>query len=257
MLDKTLPVAGLQQESAVHRQVEEHSPVTVPQARQKTTSSREAHREERRRVVLEAAERLISRDGLAQFSMRVLAKETGIPAPTLYGYFESKQAVLGALADQKIGILRSYVLREAKGAEPGMQRLMAFARGYRRFALEGVDYYDMFISRSSILSVDEARDVANRPGYALMQTLAVDVEAAIARGEMRPVDPQRAIIGLWATAHGFLSLELRNVLPEWEIGDDEREDAYLQYFEAMLKGFQAATPETETFPEAGSWPGHG
>lgn len=217
--------------------------MTVPQARQKTTSSRRLHREERRRVVLEAAERLITQDGLAQFSMRLLAKEAGIPAPTLYGYFESKEAVLGALADQKIAILRSYVLREAERCEPGVARLMAFARGYRRFALESADYYDMFISRSSILSSEDVRDVTSVPGLELIRTLSEDVRAAMERGEMRAVDPEQTIIGLWAVAHGFLSLEMRNVLPEWEIPPEQREATYLTFFEAMLRGVEATSPD--------------
>src|SRR5690606_19394065 len=106
--------------STAHERVEEHPPVTVPRMRQRASAARQAHLEERRRIVLDAAETLVTRDGLAQFSMRLLAKEAGIPAPTLYGYFDSKEAVLRAVADRKIGILRSYVLREAEQAEPGV-----------------------------------------------------------------------------------------------------------------------------------------
>lgn len=225
--------------------------MTVPRMRQRATATRQAHLEERRRIVLDAAEALVTRDGLAQFSMRLLAKEAGIPAPTLYGYFESKEAVLCAVADRKIGILRSYVLREAERAEPGIGRLMAFARGYRRFALDGPDYYDLFISRSSILSSEGMREMASGPGIELIRTLAVDVEAAIERGELPHVDPEKMIIGLWAVAHGFLSLELRNVLPEWQISPGKREAVYLQYFETMLRGYQDDVPGPDAALEAG------
>jgi AcrR family transcriptional regulator len=183
--------------------------------------------------------------------MRLLAKEAGIPAPTLYGYFASREAVLGTLADQKIAIMREYMLGEAEDAEPGIARLMAFARGYRRFALEGADYYDMFISRSSILTVDSVRDVAMTPGLELIRTLAVDVREAIARGEMSPVDPEKTIVGLWAVAHGFLSLELRDGLPDPDATPDQREAAYLVYFEAMLRGMEAVSPRPDSAGEVG------
>jgi AcrR family transcriptional regulator len=183
--------------------------------------------------------------------MRLLAKEAGIPAPTLYGYFASKEAVLGALADEKIAILRKYVLGEAEDAKPGVGRLMAFARGYRRFALEGADYYDMFISRSSILSSDSVRDVALAPGLELIRTLAADVREAIGRGEMITVDPEETIIGLWAVAHGYISLDTRQVLPTVDDTPEERESAYLRYFEAMLRGMEAVSPSPETSGEVG------
>lgn len=203
-----------------------------------------ARREERRRVVLDAAESLISREGLPGFSMRLLAREAGMPAATLYGYFASKESVLEALADEKIALLREHILREGEGAAPGMPRLMAFARGYRRFALEDTDFYDLFVSRSSILATSDIRQLAMVPGVALIRRLALDVRAAVDRGEIRPVDPERTIIGLWAMAQGYLSLELGDALPDAVISPDEREAVYLQYVDAVLRGM-AAEPRAE------------
>lgn len=224
--------------------------MTVPQGRQRPATSRQRHRENRQRIVLEAAERLISRDGLAQFSMRLLARECGIPAPTLYGYFDSKESVLAALADERIALLREYVLCEAQHAKPGTERLLAFARGYRRFATEGMDYYSMFLSRSSILSSGDVRKTASMTGLDLIRTLAVDVQIAVEQGEMAPVDPEETIIALWSIAHGYLSLELQSILPEWEVPLERREETYLRYFEAMLRGIQAVEPLPEPASEA-------
>lgn len=218
--------------------------MTGSRNRQKSTASRQARREERRRVVLDAAEALISREGLPGFSMRVLAREAGMPAPTLYGYFASKESVLGALADEKIALLQEHILREADGAAPGLARLMAFARGYRRFALDDTDFYDLFVSRSSILASRDMREMAMVPGVMLIRRLALDVRAAVDRGEIPPVDPERTIIGLWSLAQGYLSLELRDALPETVIPPDQREAVYLQYVNAVLRGM-AAEPRAE------------
>jgi AcrR family transcriptional regulator len=204
--------------------------------RQKTITAREARRHERRTVILGAAESLIQRDGLAGFSMRLLASEAGMPTPTLYGYFASKEAVLQSLAEEKIALLQESILRQAEDAAPGIDRLLAFARAYRRFAMEDTDFHDLFVSRSSLLASEDVRDMAMVPGIALIRTLATDVQAAVDREEIRPVDPVRTLVALWAMAQGYVTLELRNVLPEAVIAPDEREHIYLHYIKAVLTG---------------------
>jgi AcrR family transcriptional regulator len=197
-------------------------------------------------VILEAAESLIERDGLAGFSMRLLANEAGMPAPTLYGYFTSKEAVLQALAEEKIGHLQASILQEGEAAEPGMDRVFAYARGYRRFALEDTNFYDLFVSRASILASDDVREMAMDPAIDLIRTLGVEVQEAVDRGQIPPVDPVQTIVGLWAMAQGYVTLELRNVLPDAVIPPDNREQAYLEYIKAVLMGMAAGSKHLDT-----------
>lgn len=215
--------------------------MTGVRGRRKARSSRDARRQEKRAAILEAAESLIERDGLAGLSMRLLANEAGMPTPTLYGYFSSKEAVLQSLAEDKIALLQESILREGAEAEPGMARLLAYARGYRRFALEDTDFHDLFVSRSSILASEDVREMAMVPAIALIRTLATEVQAAVDRAEIQPVDPVRTIVALWAMVQGYVTLELRNVLPEAVIAPDERERVYLHYIQAVLTGMASGS----------------
>lgn len=54
--------------------------------------------EERRREILEAARRRFARDGLRGASVSGICAEAGISPGHLYHYFESKEAILGAIA---------------------------------------------------------------------------------------------------------------------------------------------------------------
>lgn len=56
-------------------------------------SVRVRRREQTRREILEAAWRLAGRDGVASLSLRDLAREVGMRAPSLYTYFDSKAAI--------------------------------------------------------------------------------------------------------------------------------------------------------------------
>jgi AcrR family transcriptional regulator len=52
---------------------------------------------ERRARILDAARRLILRQGLRATTMEAIAREAQIAKPTLYGYFADKDAVFGAI----------------------------------------------------------------------------------------------------------------------------------------------------------------
>ena len=54
---------------------------------------RARRREQTRAEILEAAWRLSERDGIAGLSLRELAREVGMRAPSLYTYFDSKAAI--------------------------------------------------------------------------------------------------------------------------------------------------------------------
>ena len=64
------------------------------------TDWREARRRSARDVIIEAAWALVRSQGLAGLSMRDLAHQAGITTPTVYAYFESKNAIYDAMFAQ-------------------------------------------------------------------------------------------------------------------------------------------------------------
>ncbi len=64
------------------------------------TPVRERRRQQTRAEILEAAWRLAERDGIAGLSLRELAGEVGMRAPSLYTYFDSKAAIYDAMFAQ-------------------------------------------------------------------------------------------------------------------------------------------------------------
>lgn len=57
---------------------------------------------QRRREILEAAERCVLRDGLRKLRLRDIAKESGQSLGNFYNYFENKQALIEALVDKEV-----------------------------------------------------------------------------------------------------------------------------------------------------------
>ncbi len=61
------------------------------------TDVRSRRRAQTRTEILDAAWRLSARDGIAGLSLRELAREVGMQAPSLYTYFDSKAAIYDAM----------------------------------------------------------------------------------------------------------------------------------------------------------------
>lgn len=83
--------------------------------------------------IVGAARKLADRDGLEALTLRRLAAELGMQAPSLYKHFPDKAALLAALAadvSSELGRLLA-VWSQERGAD-----LARLARGYRRFAQE-------------------------------------------------------------------------------------------------------------------------
>ncbi len=61
----------------------------------------EAHREARRRQILDAAIECFTRDGFHRTTMQDIIAEAGLSAGAIYGYFSGKGEIIRAIADER------------------------------------------------------------------------------------------------------------------------------------------------------------
>jgi AcrR family transcriptional regulator len=78
----------------------------------------EAHREARRRQIIDAAVVRAARDGFHRMTMGDLIKEAGLSAGAVYGYFPSKTALIRTISDQALGAAAQRVEELAGGPDP-------------------------------------------------------------------------------------------------------------------------------------------
>ncbi|TCO48296.1 TetR family transcriptional regulator [Kribbella antiqua] len=108
---------------------------------------REARRENARAAVLTAAWELARADGLAALSLRELARRAGITTPTVYAYFESKNAILDAMFAQAA---QEFV--ELKASLPQTddpeQDLLREARAFVTFCVSDVPRYQLLFQHA-------------------------------------------------------------------------------------------------------------
>jgi AcrR family transcriptional regulator len=155
--------------------------------------------------------------GPASFSLREVARRSGVSAAAVYRHFDGKEALLGAVCSEGFRIFSSYLLR-ALGEPTPKGRLLAAGDQYRRFALENPrDYRVIFMSTAEDLGFDRGPTTPEGTG-ATFQFLVDRTQECIAARVLAPGDAVAIAAVIWAHVHGLASLRLSGHLAS--AGDD-------------------------------------
>jgi len=186
------------------------------------------HREESRRIILDAAESLLVERGLDAFSMRRLAQRCGCTAPTLYHYFRDKPSLIHALLEERLRHLVAELRRVSPSQDPG-DRVRAMCVSFARFGLRHPSHY-------RLLAMNRGPDSVDPPaGEEARRLLAGPLEALAERGGLAPEAFDALRLGLWSLLHGFILLRTTHPDEPWS-------DAVLgQSVDALLEATLGAT----------------
>ena len=160
----------------------------------------------RRDEIVAAAGRLLEQHGPEGVTMRAIAGELGIQAPSLYKHIADKRELeIALIAD---GLLQQAEAFEKAAAGRG-DPIAEIARAYRRWALDHPHLYTLMNDQR--LPRDQLPEgVEQRAVVSLLEAFAGDTDRARAA---------------WAFAHGMVTLELAHRFPAhadigaaWRVG---------------------------------------
>lgn len=163
-------------------------------------------REERRDRILHAAARVFARKAYHEASMDGIAQEAGVGKPTLYRYFDSKDALFAAVfvhaLDELEGRL-ALVLGSGEGVYETLVELVAEIVPMFRDHLVSLRLLD----ESAAAADRSKRRIFRERRARISASLTAAIEAGVKGGELRDLDPGRVgqlLIGtIWsATATG-------------------------------------------------------
>lgn len=164
-----------------------------------------------REAILAAAREVLVAEGLAAVSLRRLAARLGVTAPALYAHVDSKDDLIGALADDEFARLIEHMeLRTA--ADPGavddpIERIRVQSRAYVEYALANPTlFHVMFVFRPD--AVPQPNAVELPMASKAFAIAAVAVEDAIAQRSLRESDPLLASLTIWSAVHGVATVLL-------------------------------------------------
>lgn len=152
-----------------------------------------------------AAERLLAGGAdISTLSLRGVAREAGIAAPSVYLHFESKDALLHAVIEDHFGKLQRAIAAGSERGNDPASRFLAGCLTYCHYAVEHPGSYRILFNTPRSGLHDPG--FAGTLGAAAFQLLVDGVAACIAAGLARPGDPFRIATDIWAALHGVASL---------------------------------------------------
>jgi AcrR family transcriptional regulator len=157
----------------------------------------------RTRLITAAAE-VLARKGVDGVSLRVLAQDCGTSTSAVYSIFGSKDGMVTAVVAEALGSFTDSQRRALSRSTAGpIERLAQLGIAYRRWALTHPSLYAvMFASEGHIKP-------ANLPGYDGIAPLRSVVQECVDTGAFAPLhDIGDVILSIWASVHGFVSLEI-------------------------------------------------
>ena len=155
-------------------------------------------------ALVDAAERVLVRDGLGGLTVRAVATEAGVAPMGVYNRFGSKDGLVAAVLARGFEGLRA-ATAAADDADP-VERLLRCGRNYRRFALDHPQHYAAMFGAGWAAAVP-TEELVDRAGAAF-QALVDRVGYAVDREVLRPGDPVGTAQLIWSSVHGAVSLEL-------------------------------------------------
>jgi AcrR family transcriptional regulator len=159
-----------------------------------TTAEADVRLTPRRREIVDAARTILERDGESALTMRRLAAEVGMKAPSLYKHFPDKDSLVLELIVQ--GFEESAAAFEAALATRPRSQIAALGEAYRGFARAHPHIYRLMTDRPL-------------PRERLPVGLEFRAAAPLAQA-MGSVAGARAA---WALAHGLVMLEINGRFP--------------------------------------------
>ncbi len=194
------------------------------------------HHGDLRRVLIDAAFDLVEKGGAEAVSVREAARRAGVSPGAPFRHFESRAALMTAVAEEAQRRLRAEVdaaLAKTPDDDP-LARFRAFGLAYLRWAMRNPAHFEIISSgrhfdhdKASALSRDNAELIA------LTERILAE---AIALGQLRVSDLKRLQIAGRALVYGFARMAIDGHFPRWGVAEADVERTAEAILDLFIEG---------------------
>ncbi|WP_370674531.1 TetR/AcrR family transcriptional regulator [Pleomorphomonas sp. PLEO] len=179
------------------------------------------HHGDLRRALIAAGQTLLAEGGPSGVSLREVARAAGVSHNAPYRHFESREALLAAIATDGFERLSDRIAATEANAND-IDRLIATGRAYITFAIEVPSLYRLMFS-------SEVRKAAFPALGAAADRTYAQLTAALPSS---PATPRGVTLGAWALVHGFADL-----LTSGQLSDDLQGKLREEAIDHMLRAY--------------------
>ena len=197
---------------------------------------KERDREEMRKLILSAAQKLFLSNGYEKVSIRNIADEIEYSPATIYLYYKDKNELFFALHQSAFGKLIEEFAPITQLAQP-MDKLIELGRLYIRFAFDNPELFDLMFIMTAPMDSLACREDIWEDGHRTFYVLQNVVQECIDAGDIKHPDAERAGLMIWSMVHGLAALFLRKRMMIF--GEERKkalmDEAYALFIELVQK----------------------
>jgi AcrR family transcriptional regulator len=160
------------------------------------------------RELLQAAEAVLVRDGIAGLTVRAVAAEAGVAPMGVYNRLGGKGGLVTALLIRGFDRLREAI--EVGGEPEACTRLRLCCLRYREFALANPRLYTVLFEED--VSRERRSAELKEHAAACLGVLVGNVELVTTAGVLAAPDAREAAQQIWNALHGAVALELKGLV---------------------------------------------
>lgn len=190
-----------------------------------------------REVLIAATIELVEEGGPENVSVREAAKRAGVSPGAPFRHFSSKTALMTAVAEQAMAMLRSEVVSAVEGVSKGdpLVRFAAIGSAYLRWAIHNPTHFQIISTRSLI---DWGSSASLSEDNKLVRSLMEEaIDDAQAMGVLRTISIAETYVAARAIVYGLARMYIDGHFAQWAVSGQAAEltvQAVLKQFVALL-----------------------
>lgn len=155
-----------------------------------------------RQLIVEAAQELFARFGLAKTTMADIARACGKGKSSLYYYFASKEQVFAAVIDKEVSGLKDSIARAVAKADTPREKLRAFTMARLIYLGQKADQYTA-IKEEHLRHYGFIEDLTREYSHWELQFIQGILQNGLEQNHFRPLDPPKVARALFFALKGF------------------------------------------------------
>ena len=203
-----------------------------------TKDRREQEKENRRQVILDAAEAIMQANGIHGLNVDLIAHETQLAKGTIYLYFKNKEEILATLSLKGRVLLFQAFQKEVKKYESPIEKLKAIVQAAYIFYKENPllnDLVSLYEANSQLVETPELQAASEN----ITKFVVEIAQKAKDEGSLNPnINPHHFTVCIWGMTIGMTQLmKVRGKIFEESLNISEQDllDSYVQILENGMK----------------------
>jgi AcrR family transcriptional regulator len=209
---------------------------------------RRREREQRRQQILNAARKLLFKNGLNAISVNQIARQAELAVGTIYFYFRSKEEIFAVLQEEGLQLLLKDVRRALEGSADARESLHNIAQAYLHFSREQKSYFDVinyFLSAGDIVFTSEIKQQIDQHGDRILLVVEQALQEGVEQGQFHVMNTRRHALLFWVILHGLIPFRK---MTDTLLADDSYTALYGFAVDNFINGLSMATATEDAQP---------